>query len=243
MIKSSPLRKYLANLGYGSRREVLLFFAQGRITHHDGRRLQPDDRTAHDDVRIDDEPLDPPPGSVILLHKPIGYVCSTTDASNAVIYDLLPPRFTQRTPLMSPVGRLDLDTSGLLIVTDDGQLNHRLTSPRTHVPKTYVATIGGALRGDEAEQMASGTLLLDGDDTPLLPATLTARSATTVQVVLHEGRYHQVRRMFAALGHHVVALERVAIGALAIGAQAEGTWRVLTRAECAALTTSATPAL
>lgn len=243
MKKSAPLRKYLANLGYGSRRDVLLLFAQGRITLHDGTRLQPDDSTAHDDVRVDDEPLDPPPGSVILLHKPIGYVCSTTDASNSVVYDLLPSRFAHRSPLMSPVGRLDLDTSGLLIVTDDGQLNHRLTSPRTHVPKTYIATLSSSLRGDEAALVASGTLLLEGDDKPLLPAELYALSATTVRVVLHEGRYHQVRRMFAALGHHVVTLQRIAIGTLTLGEQGEGTWRVLTQAECADLTTLPTPGL
>lgn len=243
MAKSGPLGKYLANLGYGTRREVLVYFQDGRVTLDDGTPLSADDRIAHRDIYVDDEPLDPPPMSVMLLHKPLGYVCSTTDPANPVIYDLLPSRFAQRTPVVAPVGRLDRDTSGMLILTDDGQLNHRLTSPRMHVPKTYTVTVDQPLRGDEAAAFMSGAMRLESDDQPLLPAELLPVSPTQARVTLHEGRYHQVRRMFAALGHHVVALERSAIGTLSLGEQPVGTWRVLNTEECTRLMTSSLPVL
>jgi 16S rRNA pseudouridine516 synthase len=232
------LRKYLANLGYGTRREVLYLFQHGRITHRNGAALLPDDRVPHHDICVDDAPLDPPPMSVIVLHKPVGYVCSTSDPVNPLIYDLLPPRFLQRSPIMSPVGRLDRETSGMLVITDDGQLNHRLTSPRSHVPKTYTVTVDQPLSGSEAGQFASGTLLLESDDQPLLPAELHQISPTQARVILHEGRYHQIRRMFAAVGRHVVALQRTAIGALPLGDLAEGTWRVLTTDDVTQLKTA-----
>lgn len=242
----SPLRtldRYLAALGYGSRRAVEAHFAAGRITGTEGRRVAaetplPTDATALAQalsaVRFDGEPLDPPPGSVIALHKPVGYVSSTTDAS-PVVYALLPDRFLMRRPIMAPVGRLDRDTSGLLLFTDDGPLLHRLTSPKWHVPKTYDVTLHDPLRGDEAEQLASGTLVLRGDDTPLLPATCAPIGTHGARVTITEGRYHQVRRMFAAIGHHVVALHRIAVGPIALRDLPEGTWRVLTAAERASL--------
>lgn len=237
------LDRYLAALGYGSRRDVAARFAEGRITNAEGRRLAADTPLPTDAaarahmlsaVRVDSEPLDPPPGSVVALHKPVGYVTSTRDAS-PVVYALLPDRFALRRPIMAPVGRLDRDTSGLLLFTDDGPLLHRLTSPRWHVPKTYDVTVHDRLRGDEAEQLASGTLVLRGDDTPLLPATCEPISTHCARVTITEGRYHQVRRMLAAIGHHVVALHRIAVGPITLGDQREGTWRVLTETERASL--------
>ncbi len=230
------LLKYLANLGYGSRREVSALFDHRRVTDASGAVLRAADRCAHEAVRVDGEPLDPPPGSVIALHKPVGYVCSTTDTSNPVVYDLLPPRFRQRSPIMAPVGRLDRDTSGLLLITDDGVLNHRLTSPRSHLPKVYVATLAEALRGDEAAAFAAGTLQLASDPAPLAPVQLTVLTPTRAALTLTEGRYHQVRRMFAAVGHHVVQLERTTIGGLELGALAAGAWRPLDGDERARLT-------
>ena len=220
------LAKYLANLGYGTRRSVTAMLDAGRVRRRDGRRLRDGDDVAHDDVIVDDEPLDPAPGAVIMLHKPVDYVCSTTDA-NAVVYDLLPPRFRDRSPIVAPVGRLDRDTSGLLLLTDDGQLNHRITSPRAHLPKVYEATLAEDLRGDEAALFASGTLLLDGERTPLEPATLDVITPRRARLTLAEGRYHQARRMFAATGNHVDSLHRLAIGGLSLGSLAPGEWRVL----------------
>jgi 16S rRNA pseudouridine516 synthase len=190
---------------------------------------------------VDGAPLDPPPGSVILLDKPVGYVCSRRDRP-PLVYELLPARFTRRTPVMATVGRLDADTCGLLLLTDDGQLLHRLTSPKSHVPKRYAMTLADPLRGDEAERLAAGTLVLKGETTPLLPATFVPTGERNAEIVLHEGRYHQVRRMLAAVGHHVQTLRRTAFGPLTLGDLAEGAWRVLEPGEVAALRRAATAA-
>lgn len=229
------LARYIANLGYGTRREVEEMLARGRVTRVDGGRLMEGDVFSHGELRVDGEPLDPPPGSLLLLHKPVGYVCSTSDA-NPVVYDLLPPRFRLRSPVMAPIGRLDRDTTGLLLLTDDGKLNHRIASPRAHLPKTYEATLAEDLRGDEAALFASGSLMLEGESDPLLPARLEVLGPRTARVTVTEGRYHQVRRMFAAAGNHVSSLHRVAIGPLSLGDLPEGSWRVLSPAEIAALT-------
>jgi 16S rRNA pseudouridine516 synthase len=228
------LIKYLANLGYGTRREVTALVHARRVTSADGRVVRADDPWAHDTTRIDGEPLDPPPGSVIMLHKPVGYVVSSKDVP-PLVYGLLPPRFVRRSPVMAPVGRLDRDTSGLLLFTDNGALNHRLTAPRSHVPKCYRVTLAEPLRGDEATQLASGALLLAGEAEPLAPVTLSVLSAHQVSVTLHEGRYHQVRRMFVALGNHVTALHRDAVGALTLDQLPPGAWRLLTSEERAVL--------
>ena len=111
-------------------------------------------------MRIDGEPLDPVPGFVLMLHKPIGYTCSTQDAG-VLVYDLLPPRFRRRSPTLATVGRLDRDTTGLLLLTDDGALLHRIVSPRWHIEKVYEATLARDLRGDEAEIFASGKMMLE----------------------------------------------------------------------------------
>ena len=218
--------KYLANLGYGNRREVSRMMYEQRVTRRDGSIVREHDAFVHDELLIGGEPLDPAPGAVLMLHKPVGYVCSTKDTSR-VIYELLPPRFPRRTPAMAPIGRLDRDTSGLLLITDDGQINHRLSSPRTHLPKIYEARLASDLRGDEAEIFASGTLMLASETTPLQPATLEVVVARSVRVTLMEGRYHQVRRMFAAVGNHVESLHRSAIGGLELGSLEPGNWRVL----------------
>ena len=220
------LVKLIANLGYGSRKEVAWMFREGRVTDAQGEVLYADDQVAHGDVRIDGEPLDPPPGLLLMLHKPVGYTCSTKDPGR-VVYDLLPPRFRLRSPLLSTVGRLDRDTSGLLLMTDDGALLHRIVSPKSHLPKTYEATLVHDLRGDEGAIFASGTLLLESEATPLAPAQFEAIDARRARLTLTEGRYHQVRRMFAAVGNHVEALHRSRIGGLALGDLASGAWRIL----------------
>ena len=220
------LVKHLANLGYGSRKEVSWMFREGRITDAGGDVLYADDQVEHDAIRVDDEPLDPPPGLLLMLHKPIGYTCATKDPGR-IVYDLLPPRFRLRSPLLSTVGRLDRDTSGLLLMTDDGALLHRIVSPKSHLSKRYDATLANDLRGDEATLFASGTLMLESEDTPLAPAVLDVRDGRNASVVLTEGRYHQVRRMFAAVGNHVQALHRSAIGGLSLGDLPPGEWRIL----------------
>lgn len=205
-----------------------------RVTRSDGSTVRDGDAFVHDELLVDGIPLDPAPGAVVMLHKPVGYVCSTKDASQ-LVYQLLPTRFPYRTPVMAPIGRLDRDTSGLLLITDDGQLNHRLSSPRAHLPKVYEARLASDLRGDEPEFFASGTVMLDSETTPLLPATLEALDARTARVTITEGRYHQVRRMFAAAGNRVEALHRRAVGGLELDGLESGQWRVLSAADLSRL--------
>ncbi|WP_396615991.1 pseudouridine synthase [Lysobacter soli] len=228
------LVKLIANLGYGSRKDVAAMFREGRITDAQGEVLYADDKVGHDAIRIDGEPLDPPAGMTLMLHKPIGYTCSTKDPGR-VIYDLLPLRFRARSPLLSSVGRLDRDTSGLLLMTDDGALLHRIVSPKAKLAKVYEVTLAHDLRGDEGEVFASGTLMLESENTPLAPAALEVHDARHAALTLTEGRYHQVRRMFAAVGNHVDALHRSRIGGLSLGDLPAGKWRMLDAADLNAL--------
>jgi len=220
------LVKHIANLGYGSRKDVTLMFREGRITDATGEVLYADDKVGHEAIHIDGRPLDPPAGLALMLNKPVGYTCSTKDVGR-LIYDLLPTRFRHRSPQLSSVGRLDRDTSGLLLMTDDGQLLHRIVSPKAHLPKVYEATLAHDLRGDEAEVFASGTLMLESETTPLAPAVLEVLDSRHARLTLTEGRYHQVRRMFAAVGNHVEALHRSRIGGLSLGDLPSGQWRAL----------------
>jgi len=228
------LVKLIANLGYGSRKEVARMFREGRVADAAGEVLYADDVVAHGDVRLDGAPLDPPPGMALLLHKPVGYTCSTRDAGR-IVYDLLPPRFRLRSPLLSTVGRLDRDTSGALLMTDDGALLHRIVSPKARLAKVYEATLASDLHGGEADTFASGTLLLESEDTPLAPATLEVLGPRHARLTLTEGRYHQVRRMFAAVGNHVETLHRPRIGGLVLGDLAPGQWRLLDNSDLVAL--------
>jgi len=246
--KPAKLRQYLQTLGYGTRREVEAMLAEGRVTDVDGATLYVDDevgegapargahRLPHASIRFDGEPLDPPQGLLVAMHKPRGVTCSTKDPGR-VVYDLLPPRWKARDPIVAPVGRLDKDSSGLLLFTDDGQLLHRLTSPKHHQPKVYRVQLAEDLRGTEAALFAAGTLLLEGETKPLLPAELEVLGPRDARLTLHEGRYHQVRRMFAATGNAVLTLHREAIGAIALDALglAAGEWRMLAAGERARL--------
>lgn len=228
------LVRLIANLGYGSQRDIRFLLRDGRVRHADGRELVESDKVDHDDIRVDGEPLDPPAGLVIMLNKPAGYTCSSSDPGR-IVYELLPPRFMHRNPVLAPVGRLDRDTTGLLLLTDDGQLLHRLTSPRHHVPKTYDVTLDRPLEGTEADIFASGTLMLRSEKTPLAPAQLQVLGPNQARLILHEGRYHQVKRMFAAVGNHVVSLHRAGLGPLALGDLPEGQWRVMAAEELTGL--------
>lgn len=220
------LVKLIANLGYGSRKQVAAMFREGRITDPQGAVLYADDQVEHPGIRIDGEPLDPPAGLVLMLHKPTGYTCSTKDAG-AIIYDLFPPRFRLRSPVLASVGRLDRDTSGLLLLTDDGGLLHRIVHPRLQVSKVYEATLARDLRGDEAAIFASGTLMLESEREPLAAARLQVLGPRQARLTLTEGRYHQARRMFAAVGNHVEALHRSRVGDLELGSLPAGQWRIL----------------
>lgn len=222
------LVKLLANLGYGSRKEVQRMIRSGTVTDDAGRVLGESEVPPHARIRFRGEPLDPPFPLTLMLHKPDGYTCSADDPG-AVIYDLLPERFAHRNPGLNPVGRLDKDTTGLLLMTDDGKLLHKIIHPKSGCLKIYHAVLDRPLSGNEADLFGSGELMLNGEIKPLLPAGFEALGENEALVTLHEGRYHQVRRMFAAAGNHVTALKRIAIGGLKLPDDlAEGEWRILT---------------
>lgn len=240
MTATVRLDRLLANLGYGSRREVQELVRLGAVVL-DGAPVRAADMriAATPDLParmvVDGRPLDPPPGLILMLHKPLGVTCSHKEAG-ALVYELLPSRWRQREPAISTVGRLDKETSGLLLMTDDGALLHKIISPKRHVAKRYLATLDRPLRGDEAALFASGDLMLEGEQKPLLPAVLQPLTPTTAHLTITEGRYHQVRRMFAAAGNHVVALHRDRVGGLDLPADlAPGQWRLMTADDVAAV--------
>ena len=241
MSKGPPtlrLDRLLANLGYGSRREVQQLLDLGLVSL-DGAALRDRDQrialTPDLSVRmsVDDEPLDPPPGLALMLHKPVGVTCSHKE-QGPLVYKLLPERWRRREPAISSVGRLDKETSGLLLLTDDGTLLHKIISPHSHVTKRYDVTLDRPLRGDEEKIFASGELMLESETKPLLPAPLEIVSSKRVYVTLTEGRYHQVRRMFATVGNHVTALHRDRVGGLNLPDDLPaGEFRILSEADLA----------
>ncbi len=229
------LVKLLANLGYGSRKEVQRLIKSGAVTDDTGRVLSENEVPPLDQIRFRGEELDPPAPLVIMLHKPDGYTCSSEDPGST-IYDLLPERFAHRNPGLNPIGRLDKDTTGLLLLTDDGKLLHKIIHPKSNCLKVYQVALDRPLEGHEGELFASGTLVLNSETRPLLPATLKVLGERQALVTLHEGRYHQVRRMFAAAGNHVLDLKRISIGGLQLPDDLEeGEWRVVEPEELTAL--------
>jgi 16S rRNA pseudouridine516 synthase len=240
MSKAPTMRidRLLANMGYGSRREIERLAAGGRVVL-DGQPI--DDASARIAVTpdlparmsVDGERLDPLPGLILALHKPLGVTCSHKE-TGPLVFDLLPARWRRREPVISAVGRLDKETSGLLLMTDDGALLHRIISPKADVAKRYRVELARPLKGDEAARFGAGGLMLESDDKPLLPAAFEPLSERAGFLTLHEGRYHQVRRMFAAIGNHVEALHRDRIGGFGLpGDLAAGQWRVLGEADVA----------
>ncbi len=234
------LDRLLANLGYGSRKEVQALARTGAIVF-DGQAIKdtgykvPISAELPQRLTIGGAPVDPPAPLTLLMHKPLGVVCSHREPGRSV-YELLPRRWRARMPALSTVGRLDLDTSGLLLITDDGPFLHRVISPRSHVAKRYVAELARPLRGDEAAVFAAGELMLEGEPDPLAPAVLEVLGERRARLTIIEGRYHQVRRMFAAVGNHVEALHRDRVGRLDLpDALAPGEWRILTPDEQAAI--------
>ena len=234
------LDRLLANLGYGSRKEVTDLVARrqvmldGVVVRDAGAKVAIAADLAQR-MTVAGKPLDPPAPLTVLMHKPLDVVCSHREPGRSV-YELLPHRWRAREPALSSIGRLDKDTSGLLLITDDGPFLHRVISPRSNIAKRYLATLDRPLKGDEAALFAAGTLVLESDTDPLAPAILEPTGPNSALLTITEGRYHQVRRMFAAVGNHVTALHRDRIGALALPADLEpGAWRILTPDEQAAI--------
>ncbi|MFU8865359.1 MAG: 16S rRNA pseudouridine(516) synthase [Rhodobacterales bacterium] len=219
-------------MGYGSRTEIPHMARAGRIAL-DGVKIRdvtkriPLTADLPHHMKIDGEALDPLSPMVILMNKPLGMTCSHKE-DGELVYDLLPERWQRRVPAISTIGRLDKQTTGLLLLTDDGALLHRVISPKRLVEKTYRATLARPLDGTEVELFASGALMLAGEDKPLAPALLEVVSDTEALLTVTEGRYHQVRRMFAAAGNHVTELHRERLGGLSLSDDmAPGEWKLL----------------
>ena len=225
-VEGDRLQKVLAAAGLGSRRACEELIAEGRVTVDGevavlGRRVDPE--TAR--IAVDGVPLSVRPGVVYyLLNKPAGVVTTAADPQGRpTVVDLVPPE-----PRVFPVGRLDVDTEGLLLLTNDGDLAHRLTHPSFGVEKEYLAEVEGTPTRGELRRLREGVEL---DDGPTAPARVALVPPRALRIAIHEGRKRQVRRMCAAVGHPVVRLVRTRIGPLADRRLGPGEWRLLTPAE------------
>ena len=231
------LDKIISATGKKSRREVREMVRQGRVLV-DGKPapaadMKVDPQTAV--ILLDGEPLGYEKFTYVMLHKPAGVLTATEDRRQETVLDLLPPELRRRA--LSPVGRLDKDTEGLLLLTNDGQLAHRLLSPKSHVDKVYYARVDGALEPGDIAAFAAGMTL--GDGLECLPAGLEILSPTEALVTLREGKFHQVKRMLAARGKPVLYLKRLSMWRLRLDpALAPGAWRMLTEEERSALNLS-----
>jgi pseudouridine synthase len=229
------LERVLSKAGLGSRTEARRWIHQGRVQIN-GRVVQHPDAwvdPTRDRVRFDGRPLEARERVSILLYKPTGYLTTYRDPEGRpTVYDLT----TSIKTFVSPVGRLDLDTSGLLIMTNDTQLAELITNPKSHVPKTYLVKASKVLTDEHLQRLRDGIMLRDGQTRPAIVTRLRdSAKYTHVEITLTEGRNRQVRRMIEALDAHVLKLVRVQIGPLRIGTLQIGTWRHLSPEEIAAL--------
>ena len=227
------LDRWLATLAVGSRSEVKQWIRGGRAAVN-GQVVSDPARsfeTETDSLALNGRALDGRVVRHVMLYKPAGLLTAARDAKQPTVMDLLPPVY--RGIGCMPVGRLDKDTTGVLILTCDGELNHRLLSPGRHVDKRYRALVEGELTEKDVETFAAG---MDLGDFTAQPAKLTILGPSTAEVIISEGKFHQVKRMFSAVGHEVLELHRCAFGPLELDpALAEGQWRELTTEEVNAL--------
>ncbi|WP_314885978.1 16S rRNA pseudouridine(516) synthase RsuA [Aggregatibacter segnis] len=200
----------------------------GKIEKSGAAKVSPDDEIYYDGERLTWVEN----GQYIMLHKPQGYICSHEDGDYPTIYQFFDYPLSAR---LHSAGRLDVDTTGLVLLTDDGQWSHRITSPKHHYPKTYLVTLADPVEANYSQACAEG-ILLRGEKEPTKPAELEILDDYNVNLTISEGRYHQVKRMFAALGNKVVGLHRWKIGNLVLDDDlGEGEFRHLTEEEIAYL--------
>ena len=216
---------HLSSLGYCTRSEAKRFLRMNEVCVNDTRVFDVRIKAYHDDIKVNKEALDAET-ITMLLNKPAGVICSHNDAGS-LIYSLIPSRWNNRNPKMSTIGRLDIDTTGAIILTDDGALNHRLTSPKNDVTKIYEVKLAEPLKGDEAEIFASGELMLNGETKPLQPAKLEVINPKLARLEICEGKYHQVKRMFASTGNKVMNLHRLNFAGFEVDDLKEGEYKFL----------------
>jgi 23S rRNA pseudouridine2605 synthase len=225
-----PVRvnRYLASTGLGSRRAVEDVIRAGRVTVNGAVADLATRVSEGDDVRVDGAPVQPEAPVTVLLNKPRGVVTTASDPQGRPTVTGL----VEAGARLFPVGRLDRDTTGVILLTNDGALADRLMHPRHGVAKSYRARVSGDPGEAALDRLRAGIEL---DDGPAAPAEVTSRGAGVVDITIHEGRNRQVRRMFTAIGHPVIHLDRRAYAGITAGRLARGEWRVLTAAEIEAL--------
>lgn len=219
------LDKILASLGYCSRSNARRIIRSGSVAINGVTATAADQKAERTAVTLDGQELDHPRGILISLHKPCGYVCSHESGEGPRIYDLLPDQWLLRNPAVTSIGRLDKESSGLILVTDQMMMVHTLTSPKSAINKIYEVTVDRPLEALIVDRFGAGTMVLGGEDDACLPAKLVITGSTTATVTVTEGRYHLVRRMFGACGYEVVKLHRTEFGPYKLGDLAEESWR------------------
>ncbi|TES54382.1 rRNA pseudouridine synthase [Halalkalibacterium halodurans] len=229
--------KLLANMGFGSRKDVKKLLktgavrVQGQPIKDPSTHVEPESES----ITVYGEEVEYKPYVYLMMNKPKGVICATEDLEHETVIDLLGEEERHYEP--SPVGRLDKDTVGLLLITNDGKFNHWLMSPKHHVPKTYRALVEGHVTEEDVGAFSHGVVLGDGYVTK--PATLhilEAGARSHIELILTEGKFHQVKRMFQAVGKRVLELERIKIGNLLLDPElARGEYRELTKEEIALL--------
>jgi 16S rRNA pseudouridine516 synthase len=237
------LEDILFTQGFGTRRVCAGLIQQGHVTAHGEPALEPGSEWDTEDLRftVQGKPWPYQEKAYLMLHKPAGTECSQKPSTYPSIYTLLPAPLRQRPQKgavqgVQAVGRLDQDTTGLLLLTDDGKFIHRMSSPRHHVPKVYDVTVKHPLDDSQVQRLLAG-VVLDDDPKPVKAAACEAVDALHLRLTLTEGKYHQVKRMLAAVGNRVESLHRSRIGGLALpGDLAAGQWRWLTADDLARIT-------
>lgn len=233
MAKKLRIDKILSNLGYGSRAEIKVYCKKGLVKINDKVISNPGTQvdTDIDKIEFNNELVRYREFVYIMMNKPDGYLSATFDKRDPIVLDLIDPSYLTFEPF--PVGRLDKDTEGLLVLTNDGQLAHRVLSPKKHVPKTYYAKIDGMVTEEDVKAFEKGVTLDDGYETmPSQLKILKSGEISEIELTIHEGKFHQVKRMFESVGKKVVYLKRLSMGKLILDETLDlGEYRELTDEE------------
>ena len=233
MAKKLRIDKVLSNLGYGSRAELKVYCKKGMVKVNDKIISNPGTQvdTDTDKIEFNNEIVKYREFVYIMMNKPDGYLSATFDKRDPIVLDLIDKSYLAFEPF--PVGRLDKDTEGLLVLTNDGQLAHRVLSPKKHVPKTYYAKIEGKVTEEDIKAFEEGVTLDDGYETmPAQLKILKSDDLSEIELTIHEGKFHQVKRMFESVGKKVVYLKRLSMGKLKLDESLNlGEYRELTDEE------------
>ena len=233
MAKKLRVDKVLSNLGYGSRAELKVYCKKGLVKVNDKVISNPGTQvdTDIDKIEFNNEVVRYREFVYIMMNKPDGYLSATFDKRDPIVLDLIDPSYLTFEPF--PVGRLDKDTEGLLVLTNDGQLAHRVLSPKKHVPKTYYAKIQGIVTDKDVKAFEKGVTLDDGYETmPSQLKIIESGEVSEIELTIHEGKFHQVKRMFEGVGKKVVYLKRLSMGKLILDESLSlGEYRELTDEE------------